>query len=134
MTKYIPVFYEYDHRRPIGNAIVDKDGNATISIHDKEIVKLVQGDVLVGLSLTGSYRRPPSVVTHIDEQKELKVVMESLRQLAKNTRTPENVILLGVNITSSNHDPKEIIKRAMRELELTFGDAVKFAFSEIKPK
>lgn len=55
--KRIPVFYEYDHRMPVGSAIVDSDGNATIFIHDKEAIKILQGDELVALSLMGSYRR-----------------------------------------------------------------------------
>ena len=70
----------------------------------------------------------------IDEQTELDVVTESTRQLIKDSSVLEHTILLSVRITSTNPDPQVVVKRAMRELELTFGDAVRLAYSEFHPK
>lgn len=58
--------------------------------------------------------------------------MESTK--VADTSVTENVILLSVRITSTNRDPNEVVKKAMRELELTFGDAVRLAYSEFHPK
>lgn len=58
--------------------------------------------------------------------------MESTK--VADTSVTENVILLSVRITSTNRDPNEVVKKAMRELELTFGDAVRLVYSEFHPK
>lgn len=55
----------------------------------------------------------------------------------KSSREPSsetNTVSIEFRIDTSNPDPRTVIDRAKRELELAFGDNVTVGWVEIKPK